>query len=114
MAGVFLIAEHKDAIVQQMRLCANGAELAEEYAQITDARWGVDIFFNDTANLVLPRVFPEYRPEFGVDADIFLLIDDEYNPVYHIEIFPRESTTTFFVFHSRKRSALPRIRVRVD
>ncbi len=85
-----LIAEHKESTIRQMRLCAHGAELAEEYAKMTEGRWGVDILFNDIATLSIPQVFPDYQPEFGLDADIFLLIDDEDRPVYHIEIFPRE------------------------
>ena len=83
-----LIKNHKQTAIEQMRKCEIGAHLADEFQKI-ECDSPEEILFTCLAEGVLPSRFPDYRPVCGFDADIFLVMDDEYPGIYQIEIFPR-------------------------
>lgn len=88
---LFLIHTSKDRTIEKMRQCDEYAELAERYRNTPTVSPTETLFKTVYADNVLPQIIDWYRPENGLDVDIFLILDDERVPLFQIEIFPRRT-----------------------
>jgi hypothetical protein len=82
------IARGKQRIVSQMAVCKRNSLLAEQYESM-EGQSPIDLFFAGFVESVVPQISPDYSPDNGVDADMFIIADDWDKPEVRIEMLPR-------------------------
>lgn len=82
------IAIHKEETVSRLASCQEGNEAAEEYASL-QVMSPLELYAEGFLKGIFPKVLADYDPDNGFDMDVSLFLDDEDNPQFITEVFPR-------------------------